>query len=115
MLAASVGYAGWGIAVHGLVSESMVGDDGKTPTTCGLVLSFCVIANLVVTYPLLHSSVATAAEAARGGQYLLWVRLALVASSVVVYLLLPHFFLMITLVASVFVPLLGIFLPLGMF
>jgi len=94
-----VGYYGWGDNVKGNVLESMVYVDG-TKMLAGRALALAVVANLIVTYPIVMSCVSLAAESYCGGLYNAPLRIILLAITAAVALFCPSFLAILTLQAS---------------
>jgi len=94
-----VGYYGWGDNVAGNVLENMVNRDG-TKMLAGRALALAVIANLIVTYPIVMSCVSLAAESYCGGMYNAPLRIILLAMTAVIALFCPNFLAILELQAS---------------
>lgn len=109
-LAGGLGYYGFGDEVKGTVLESMVNPDGSK-MIAGIALAGAVIANLVVTFPLLLVCVYRGMEAAFFGSYSAVLRIFLCLLALATGLFLPFFLEILSLIGSVLGVAVGIFCP----
>mmetsp|Transcript_37404 Transcript_37404/g.93998 ORF Transcript_37404/g.93998 Transcript_37404/m.93998 type:complete len:468 (+) Transcript_37404:53-1456(+) len=111
-LAASTAYWGFGKDTAGNVLQSMMLESGK-PMLAGYALSIAVTTNLLVTFPIIMSCVARAAESACGWRYSTLLRTGLLGAAICIGLFLPFFLEFLSLLSSVLGSAIGIFLPLA--
>merc|ERR1719210_2632951 len=112
--AGGLAYYGWGNSVEGDINASMRYPDGAA-MTAGLILSGAVVANLLVTFPIIMNCVYRAAEAAVNKPYSVSVCLALLTVAVLIGRFLLFFFPFLTLISAVLGVEVGIFIPLAIY
>lgn len=112
MCAGMIGFYAWGDRVEGNVLLSMK-NTRDAPLVAGMVLAFAVVANLLVTFPIIMQCVAKALESHLGGGFSLVGRLSLFACAMFVGFFCPYFLEFLGLVASVLGIVMGICIPLA--
>merc|ERR1711862_809634 len=80
-----------------------------------MVLCVAIIANLVVTFPIIINIVNRAAEAGMGVEYSPWIRILVVGIAVLIGRFLPYFFPFLTLVGALIGIPISMFFPVGIY
>lgn len=91
------------------------GSHETRPAVAGMSTAVALVAILCVSYPILMSVVARAAEGATVGGYSPLLRIGLWACCVTVGLCVPNFMQLVTLMSSVVVVAVAVFVPIGVY
>merc|ERR1719296_115704 len=124
--AGALAYYGWGDAVCGDVNNSMVYPSQHGGNPCkdgytgkkmllGTVLSVAIVANLLVTFPIIMNVVYRAAEHALRVEYSIPLRLAIVALILLGGACLPYFFPFFGLLSAFLGVPVGVFVPMALY